>query len=519
MRTRLLNSLVSSENAAVAPVVALSLFGLIAVGGIAFDYSRMATLDSELQAAADQAALAAASQLDGADDAQDRAQTAANNLIKNFTLFGNDKKGSVVTIKSLDFYAAYDREKDDPTPATTQRDTRFVQVTIDSREAFFALTPIVKMLSSGAMSAQAIAGVGSGICNVPPLMVCASDDFPTSEDAGKGLLLQPGPKSGPWAPGDYGYLDFGNGKSGLKTNLGANNDAASCMSGDSVPTEPGNAASAPKALNTRLDLYDSGVGTCDTSNGDNCPAQNTRKDLVKTEEVTFSNLKATDPKPANPGCGYVGKNSDEKVKVTDFALSDTHPARGFTRDTCHTTGGCDDGNFGDGNWDRTTYFSANHPGDLTAAATWAGKTDATVSRYDVYKWELDNKATRLSAQLLNPSDEAVKKVTGPRVSYTYTNYCAYSQPVNGTIYTSSTTQKDRRVLTVAVVNCSGLNGKGNVKVRKWIDVFLVEASLNRTFPYSTGQSQIYGEIIGIATKPDGSSAFQYYSRNQPYLVK
>ena len=35
-------------NAAVAPTVALSLIGLIAAGGIAFDYARMAGLDTEL---------------------------------------------------------------------------------------------------------------------------------------------------------------------------------------------------------------------------------------------------------------------------------------------------------------------------------------------------------------------------------------------------------------------------------------------------------------------------------------
>ena len=37
---------------------------LIAAGGIAFDYARLAAMDTELQDAADQAALAAASQLD-----------------------------------------------------------------------------------------------------------------------------------------------------------------------------------------------------------------------------------------------------------------------------------------------------------------------------------------------------------------------------------------------------------------------------------------------------------------------
>ena len=62
---RALGKLARDTQGAVAPTVALSLFALIAAGGIAFDYARLAALDTELQNAADQAALAAASQLDG----------------------------------------------------------------------------------------------------------------------------------------------------------------------------------------------------------------------------------------------------------------------------------------------------------------------------------------------------------------------------------------------------------------------------------------------------------------------
>ena len=54
----------------------LSLFALIGAGGIAFDYARLAALDTELQKAADQAALAAATQLDRADGSRDRARDA-----------------------------------------------------------------------------------------------------------------------------------------------------------------------------------------------------------------------------------------------------------------------------------------------------------------------------------------------------------------------------------------------------------------------------------------------------------
>src|SRR5690348_2366190 len=96
-------SLWRNADGAIAPLVALSLTALIAVGGIAFDYARLAGMDTELQQAADQAALAAATQLDHADDAQTRATTAiedptnSHRLASNITRFANDGNGSGVT--------------------------------------------------------------------------------------------------------------------------------------------------------------------------------------------------------------------------------------------------------------------------------------------------------------------------------------------------------------------------------------------------------------------------------------
>ena len=61
------------EGAAIAPLYAMALLGLITAAGVGMDYGRMMAMDSELQNAADQAALAAATQLDGGDDAMTRA--------------------------------------------------------------------------------------------------------------------------------------------------------------------------------------------------------------------------------------------------------------------------------------------------------------------------------------------------------------------------------------------------------------------------------------------------------------
>lgn len=515
--------LVGDTNAAVAPTVALSLFGLVAAAGLAFDYARMAALDTELQQAADQAALAAASQLDQSSTSCSRAVAAARQMISNRTVFANDRDADGVNVTIPDqtanngcgnsgdkvqFYSAY-TSKANNTSTTSPAAAKFVSVTVKSRQAVRALTPIVAMLHSDSFSGRAVAGLGSGICKAPPMMICAAAGFPSSADVGKGVRLQPGPNTGAWAPGNYGYLDFGSGASGLATNLGSNQQTvAGCYDNSGgLQTEPGNKASVTKALNTRFDIYEAGTSACDAGSGDYCPSDNTTKDFVKKEVVEFKNLKDTDPVPANPGCGAAG------ATVSDFEQRSS--AKGFTRDTCHINGSCTS-NFGNGTWDVATYFAANHPSDTVPSG-------AAARRYDVYLWEKLDKATRLATRLTNPSDPPDIKITGPahnqKKDYTYTNYCAYPQAKNGTAVVAGSTQKDRRVMTVAAVDCTGLSGKGSVKVAQWVDMFLVEPSWDRTAPYSTGKSEIYAEIIGVATKPDGSSSFQYYSRNRPYLVE
>src|SRR5690242_3276717 len=90
---RAVGSLWQQDDGAVVPTVALSLTALIAVGGIAFDYAHLASLDTELQQAADQAALAAVTQLDGQPNAVARATAAAQNLITNSTYFASHIAG------------------------------------------------------------------------------------------------------------------------------------------------------------------------------------------------------------------------------------------------------------------------------------------------------------------------------------------------------------------------------------------------------------------------------------------
>src|SRR6476659_6286974 len=150
---RSVESLCSNDDGAVAPILAVSLFALVAAGGVAFDYSRMASLHTELQDAADQAALAAASQLDGQTGACTRAAAAASSLLTNNTRFANDAVGSAITVAnegtcdqtgSIKFYKTWDTTNDVAgTAATTAADAKYVVVSVDTRKVSYALTPIV----------------------------------------------------------------------------------------------------------------------------------------------------------------------------------------------------------------------------------------------------------------------------------------------------------------------------------------------------------------------------------------
>ena len=539
---RAMHRLRKSTRAAIAPTVALSLFALIGMGGIAFDYAHLADLDTELQNAADQAALAGATQLDGSTGSRDRARAAAQSLLSNTSFFASDAGADAadarkVTIASVTFYESYDEVTDTfGDESAGDDDARVVRVAVDVRRADYALTPVVGVFTSGNIAAEALASLAAAVCNVPPLMMCVpgtAADFPQPADIGKGVLLQPGPNVGFWAPGDYGYLDFGDGASGVKINLGRNSESAGCVDTSAgIPTEPGNKASVTDALNSRFDLYPVASSSCNTITGDYCPAENVHKDLARSYEIEV-NGDAPGPgvtPPANPvtaaNCGMNPQKLVDTSNQTDTSGFSTGTAPpGLPRDSMHIAGSSS--KFGDGAWNRDNYLSLTHGTTAAAVAAAVAKTAITLTRYDVYKWELDpaNRAARLAKKAVDvtpspiPFKEQGKSGTG---KYTFTNRCTFPEPTNAPAVVPSTEQKDRRVLTVAAVDCTGLNGKGNVIVRNWVDVFLVEPSLARTTPaspYATGKEQIYIEIVGVAKRANGESALQYYLRQKPRLLR
>lgn len=509
---------VRNESGAVAATYALALTGLIMIAGVGFDFGRLAALDSELQNGADQAALAGATQLDGRPGACARAATAARDLVSNPARTASDNQ-----VVSLPLETACDKDgkirfwqdKSGTIAATNEAEARFIEVEVDARRADYALT-VVGGLFPSPSRAEAMAGLGSSICKVPPMMICnpnPGSSFNAASKVGWGLRVtghgNDGSGSGgtvsSWAPGDFGFLEVGAGQnSQLVQSLAFKQVPLDCAPIDNAVPETGNPQSLYDALNTRFDIYSfsAGNGTTLAScfNG-NCPAaSNVVKDLVKRNDSGNSN-----------SC-RIGNNGwqlppaerrfwPRSTTNTDGSYQD--PARGLDamglpRDLCHYDSfgsRCSNdasGAFGNGNWARVDYFKTNHPG-----SAWPANF-ANITRYQTYRWELENTVPH------NLAGGGGNKQFGRPV-------CS----------TGSADGVDRRVLTVAVVkNCSSLKGSSiPVQVDEWIDVFLVEPVVDGRGNGSAKDS-IYVEIIGPSrVAGSGVSTAQNVRRDVPYLVR
>jgi hypothetical protein len=183
---------------------------------------------------------------------------------------------------------------------------------------------------------------------------------------------------------------------------------------------------------------------------------------------------------------------------------------------------------GTGDWDIDTYWRVNHPFGSTNGAVLNGAgtmyiyptalnstiraafplpVDATRSyptRYQVYRWEMANAATQL----------ATPPATGVGQSY--------PQPVcRPPGWSPGGTTPDRRTLPVAVVNCTGLNGKKPVNPIDWVDTFLVEPSMPRSGPNGTytNTGDIYVEVVGHTGNGTGGSNAQFVRHDRPYLIR
>ncbi len=503
----------SREDGAIAVIFALLLAAIAGMLALSIEITRSWNLQTELQHAVDSAAIAGASQLDNEAGSIARARAAAqSSLAQNSQRFA-DVTG-VGTISYASDPMTLIRFLETPTGPYTEvdADANYIEVTAPPSTIGFAFSQLVGGPSGATPAARAMAGLGAAYCRVPPLFVCrpADDDM----SPGRGIWLK-GKNNGDttsWTDGDFGLLALPqfDGNSSLSAQLitdalGRVNPIAQCFGDEGVETKPGQTTSIANGINMRFNIYPTGNHQVPPGeppvqqNWQYHPSRDTVKGLRKNGGQCSISVNGWG-KPANV---FV----DPSTPPADI------DAMGFPRDSCAYSGGtCDVPNggsrYGDGVWAIDTYLWVNHEnlinttygGDVGALKT-AIRADAQsqgyevtdpsglLSRWEVYQWETMNDLVPSGAGMPEPNADTVQDPT-----------CYNFNADNNALSGPDPTAKDRRLLTVAVVDCDGPPplGGGQISVEAWridyYDLFITEPV--GVWGTPADNKSIYVEIVG-----------------------
>jgi len=388
----------------IAVTVAVMTAVLVGVLVLSIDAARLYNASTERNNAADAAAVAAATQLDGGTNACRRAIDAAVNAnLLNQETFVSNRTGPDVYISpvggvgdaglptsnpNIKFLSELIKDDDGNVidtyitdPADCDEEASFVEVTTnlvagdecdddstaDCARVDYYFAGLVGALTQAFPRGYAIAEYAKGYCNVPPMMMCALAQgegigFDTPQDfwnaiatyqlTGRGLLLKSGTNSTQWGSGNFGFLrlDGAGGAKALGELIGSVAGNKECVGFSEVETEPGNNSGARWAFNTRFDMYH---GSMSGNKGEAAwqPAANTIKGLVRD----------------GSSCGWGGGGYGDPPNTYNGLPVATMPeAMPFPMDKCAyggagTCAAIDNlGRLGDGDWDRETYFEVNH---------------------------------------------------------------------------------------------------------------------------------------------------------------
>lgn len=498
-----LTRLFAARDGAVAIYVAFVSVLMMGFGALVVDAGRVYTLQTEMQDAADAAALAGAAELDLTATSITRATAAAKTtFVNNVQTFATGGKDIVINDANIRFLSSLPPDDDTPIPVssvtTDPTKAKFIQVTPPVREVDYLLAPVLNAffggpgsnLRKGQASATAVAGLECVVCDFPPLMICnpgeanGNTGAPFTPVPGELVKLKLGGGTGLWTPGNFGLLDPPGTSQGTAaiTEALANSNPNGCYA-TYVDTRTG-AATNPvsKAFNTRFDMYENpGFGGNSKNNSAYKPAPN----VIKGK--------------------YMSGSSWE-----DY--SGSPPAgRAMPKHPCYSAGNCSSlgplyherfappapGNLSDQQSFWSDYWSSNHPGESFASA-YAGGLDAdndgVVTRQEMYEYEI---ATGIPAGDTDgdgdvDADDAALASSATGENGRPMNYGGADAP-----------DPKRRTMYVAVINCVAegpLNGNSeHVPVLAYAKMFL-------THPAEDGSDQeIYAEIIGVLEpSTDGS---------------
>jgi len=353
-------------------MMAILIVILIGIAALAIDVGRVLMMRTDMQNAADAAALAAAAELDADNNAQDRARAAARDLLEHDARFARVTEllgATGLPDGAFEFFCVIGSETDvspsDPGfsdfcsgslvepekyASTSDEDTHYVRVTLDPSlagdgdrfTADLIFLPVLRSLGINAAETasavtRALAGRSFFTCNFPPMALCdpwENEGSSFRNEMPKGGHIELRSQGESWAPGVFGFLKAkeGPGAKNLSEYL-ADPDLVGCNPAI-VTSEPGaKAQPSRRAINTRFDIY----------------------------EGTFKNREDEFPPAPN---------------IVDYPLDN---------DTIDISGVED--RFGNAQWSVVNYWKAKHGG----ASPPNGWNDANPPlRYDVYKYEIEN---------------------------------------------------------------------------------------------------------------------------------
>ncbi len=461
-RARFINQRPDQRGAILVMMVIL-LVVLIGMTALALDVGRLMVLRTEMQNAADAAALAGAVELDGQGGARARAEAAARSLLQHQAHFARqtDLLNEGATIEFFcAINAKYDPADlngvchngygaDGKSPATTDAETHYIRVTLGdgssenprySVELYFL--PVLSSLTGGGTRhagtrAFAVAGRTFYMCRYPPMMICNpfEPDGQTFKEAMRpGEQIQLKQQGGnTWTPGNFAFLQpdtkSGGGAPDIALYL-ADEGRTGCTPPIVTTKTGGMTNKTAMAINTRFDVY-----------GPPAP-------------FASGNAPALWPPAPN---------------VIDYPRDQTW--RGT------------DARFGNGDWDRTDYWNTFH--------AWQGHIQPTgysgMSRWQVYNWEISN------SQL--PSKNPLKDTDDP----TYDGIP--NHPLNTGNYPPPRSIPDRRMMHIGVLNCMayGITGTKTVVIQQpngFAKIFIAEHVA------SPPDATIFGEYIGWSDETD-----------------
>jgi len=485
----------------------------IGVGLLVIDVGRGDNAHSDHYAAADALALAGARELDGGEDAIDRAKLAMAELTNSVSLLGTvgadvnielvyeDAAGNEFTVI---FLTTIPDSDDDPidqafvnaNATAVGSEAEYVYVRSQARDmASFFFNPVTRLTQSVPIGAVAVATHTSAACDVTPLFICNPFEaeglnLQSAFAAGQlyGRLLKLHPKGSDTAkPGNFGFLQVNGSSSAAAIKdifAGAHNNT--CYESSEVTTKPGAATSIAQGLNVRFDIYD---GPYNNSAGDFPPAANVRKGYVPASagSPSICNVELADPQPSTMAMAFPDNNTM------------LPPGLGVPGAT-----------IGSGDWDIDTYWQVNFGSALSAAEKTAMSSfpaaafpgSGVPSRYDVYRYEIAND---MVDDLSNGDGAGNNRESGlPQCSQSKANPPTVSD------------DPDRRIVFAAIVDCLANPGQGVTEfpVNSYASLFLV-SPMKRIGSEDTTIDVEITDITGFG----GNGTLDLFVRDEAILVR